>query len=165
MKKTCLYQETQRFSRWWMGLLLVTPLLFLIYKALIPILKGFGDLGGNLSFSFILPSQFWLGFSVWLVVIVFISSSKLVTLIVDDEISVRHFLFVKKTIKIADIKMAQVVSYSFIGYGIIRSSKYGTVYNIKGTTGLALTLGNGKKIYIGTQRPVVLKSIVEKIMG
>ena len=52
------------------------------------------------------------------------------------------------------------------GWGIKTGSrKYGTAYNAYGNTGLQLTLSNGKKILIGTQRPDALKKAMDRMMA
>nr|WP_315263057.1 hypothetical protein [uncultured Flavobacterium sp.] len=44
------------------------------------------------------------------------------------------------------------MNYKFLGFGVRLFTSYGTVYNTKGDTGLAIELKCGKKILIGTQK-------------
>ena len=54
------------------------------------------------------------------------------------------------------------LDYGFIGgYGIRLWTKYGTVYNTSGKIGLAITLNNGDKFLIGTQKSDELKLFLE----
>jgi hypothetical protein len=76
-----------------------------------------------------------------------------------------HFFpFVKKRIDWKDVKSAEVLDYGFVGgWGIRLWTAYGTVYNVKGTKGIAIELLNGKKFLIGTQKETELREILEKI--
>lgn len=68
-----------------------------------------------------------------------------------------------KKVKWSEIDSAEVVDYGFVGgWGVRLGSKYGTVYNVNGSKGLALKLKNGKKFVIGTQKEDELKSVVNK---
>lgn len=69
--------------------------------------------------------------------------------------------FVQKHIPWSEVKTAELVNYGFVGgWGIRQSFKYGTVYNIGGSDGLALVLKDGKKICIGTQKPIELQTVI-----
>ncbi|MCO4822597.1 MAG: hypothetical protein KC469_11050 [Flavobacteriaceae bacterium] len=73
------------------------------------------------------------------------------------------FPFVKKRVHWKEIKSAEIVNYGFVGgWGIRLWTKYGTVYNTKGNTGLAVVLLNGKKFLIGTQKASELNKLVKK---
>lgn len=90
---------------------------------------------------------------------------RLQTEIDKKEIRMHYFPFVKKTFSWNEIKTAAVVDYGFVGgWGIRLWTKYGTVYNTKGSKGLAIELLNGKKFLIGTQKAPELKNIVEGIL-
>ena len=80
----------------------------------------------------------------------------------DNEIKMRFFPFVRKTIKWKEVKSVEVIKYGFVGgWGIRTGTKYGTVYNTRGNIGLKLELLNGKKLLIGTQKQNELKEIIE----
>ena len=153
------FKETQKFSQWWLWLILLfigaLPILG-IYKQLI-IGEKFGDkpmsdLGLIIFavFVFSLIAMFWF--------------MQLKTEIDQNEIRMRFFPLVKKRVSWEEIKNAEIVNYGFVGgWGIRLSTKYGTVYNIKGDKGLAIELLNGKNFLIGTQKPNELTAMLEKI--
>ncbi|MEZ8003480.1 MAG: phosphoethanolamine transferase domain-containing protein [Patiriisocius sp.] len=153
------FKETQKFSQWWLWLILLfigaLPILG-IYKQLI-IGEKFGDkpmsdLGLIIFavFVFSLIAMFWF--------------MQLKTEIDQNEIRMRFFPLVKKRVSWEEIKNAEIVNYGFVGgWGIRLSTKYGTVYNMKGDKGLAIELLNGKNFLIGTQKPNELTAMLEKI--
>ena len=62
------------------------------------------------------------------------------------------------------MKTYQIVDYGFVGgWGIRMGTKYGTVYNTRGKTGLALTLLNGTRYCIGTQKEGELADFLKDI--
>ncbi len=79
-----------------------------------------------------------------------------------EEIRVRFVPFFKKIIPWAEVVSAEVKDYGFIGgWGIRISTKYGRAYNVKGSKGLVLTLKNGKKVLVGTQKEAELRAVVK----
>lgn len=152
------FKEVQKFTQWWLWLILIgigiLPILG-IYKQLI-LGEKFGDkpmtdLGLIIFCVFIfgLIAMFWF--------------MRLKTEIDQNEIHINFVPFYKKRVKWDEIKNAKVIKYGFVGgWGIRLFTAYGTVYNVKGDTGLAIELRNGKKILIGTQKETELKKIVEK---
>ena len=154
-----VFKETQKFSQWWLWLILIgigiLPILG-IYKQLI-IGEKFGDkpmsdLGLIIFtvFVFSLIAMFWF--------------MQLKTEIDQNGISMHFFPLVKKRVNWKEIKNAEIVNYGFVGgWGIRLWTKYGTVYNMKGNKGLAIALTDGNKFLIGTQKPEELTAILEKI--
>jgi hypothetical protein len=154
-----VFKETQKFSQWWLWLILIgigiLPILG-IYKQLI-IGEKFGDkpmsdLGIIIFalFVFSLIAMFWF--------------MQLKTEIDQNEIRMHFFPLVKKRVNWKEIKNAEIVNYGFVGgWGIRLWTKYGTVYNMNGNKGLAIELLNGKNFLIGTQKPEELTAILEKI--
>lgn len=89
---------------------------------------------------------------------------KLKTLITRDEIRATFVPFTKKRVNWNEIREARVLDYGFVGgWGIRYSTKYGRIYNIKGSKGLAIELKNGKKFIIGTQKPGELRELIKKL--
>jgi hypothetical protein len=154
-----VFKETQKFSQWWLWLILIAigalPVSGL-YKQLY-LNEAFGDkpmsdLGLIIFavFVFSLIAMFWF--------------MQLKTEIDQNEIRMRFFPLVKKRVSWEEIKNAEIVNYGFVGgWGIRLSTKYGTVYNMKGDKGLAIELLNGKNFLIGTQKPNELTAMLEKI--
>ena len=152
------FKEVQKFTQWWLWVILigiaVIPI-YGIYKQLI-IGEKFGDQPmsdvGLIIFSifiFGLLALFWF--------------MRLKTKINQEDIQIDFYPFVKKRVPWKEIKSAEIVNYGFVGgWGIRLWTKYGTVYNTKGNTGLAVVLLNGKKFLIGTQKASELNKLVKK---
>ncbi len=89
---------------------------------------------------------------------IYILDVKLVTKI--DSLGITFFWYpFKKNAKIIywkDIKSIEVIPYNFVSFGWGFSPKYGTVNNVSGNTGIALTLINGSKYLVGTQKDQTL---------
>lgn len=157
MKKE--FEETQKFTQWWLWLILI-PIACLpiigIYKQLILGIK-FGDKPMS-DFGLIVFSIL-----IFLLIALFLVM-KLKTFIDKDEIQMNFYPFVKKQIKWNKIKNAEVVNYGFVGgWGIRLWTAYGTVYNVRGNKGLAIELHDGKKFLIGTQKEIELKEVLKKL--
>ena len=88
--------------------------------------------------------------------------SKLKVVVSDKDIKIRHLLFFSKVIDLNEVVEQQIVNYDFVGYGIRKTKKYGTVYNVKGKEGVSITLTNGKKYLVGSQKSKeFLKSLLK----
>ncbi|WP_367768796.1 hypothetical protein AB3G33_09875 [Flavobacterium sp. WC2421] len=153
------FKEEQKFTQWWLWILLIgigfLPV-FGIYKQLV-IGEKFGDKPMS-DLGLILFGFFIFG------LIVLFYFMRLSTEIDKNEIRMRFYPFVKKRVSWGEIKSAEVVNYGFVGgWGIRLWTKFGTVYNIKGSKGLAIELLNGKKFLIGTQKENELDKIVKGI--
>lgn len=154
-----LYKEVQRFTQWWLWLILlsIATIPFLgIYQQII-LDQPFGDQpmsdGGLVTFAILT-----------LLLLLFFAFIRLTTTITAKEIQINFSPFVNKSIKWEAIEKVEVLDYGFVGgWGIRLFTSYGTVYNIRGRKGLAITLKNGKKILVGTQQPQALSNAVHKI--
>ena len=154
-----LYKEVQRFTQWWLWLILlsIATIPFVgIYQQII-LDQPFGDQpmsdGGLVTFAILT-----------LLLLLFFAFIRLTTTITAKEIQINFSPFVNKSIKWEAIEKVEVIDYGFVGgWGIRLFTSYGTVYNIRGRKGLAITLKNGKKILVGTQQPQALSNAVHKI--
>ncbi|MES2239586.1 MAG: hypothetical protein V4497_04935 [Bacteroidota bacterium] len=152
------FKEEQKFTQWWLWLLLIAIALIPVFGIYKQIFQGevFGDKpisDSGLIVTTIIP--FGILFLFWF--------SKLQTKIDSKEIQINFSPFITKNVEWKEVKSAQVISYSFVGYGIRLFTKYGTVYNIKGNKGLAIELKNGKKLLVGTQKVEELTEVVKNI--
>ncbi len=155
------FTEKQKFTQWWLWLILAgigfLPI-YGIYKQLI-----LGEAFGNKPMSdvgLIVFSIFVFG------LITLFGLLNLKTEIDQHEVRMHFFPFAKKKISWNDIKHAQVVDYGFVGgWGIRIGSKYGTIYNVSGSKGLAIELKDGKKFVIGTQREIELEKVINNIQS
>lgn len=156
-----IYSEVQKFRQAWVWLVM-SGLFFLSEYAF------FQQVVFNIPFGkdpapdvvlIIIPS-------ILLLMILMLLYSKLVFEIKDDGIYYRYHPFHFKTIKIKkeDIVSAFVRNYKFSefgGWGIRFSFRgKGRALNVSGKTGLQLVLTNGKKILLGTQKPVELEAVI-----
>ncbi len=141
------FKEEQKFTQWWLWIILIGVAVFPIYGVYKQIIQGlpFGDKPMS-DVGLIIFAVFSLG------LIILFRLFKLTTKIDHNTIHNQFFPFSNRVVNWQDVKWAEVITYSFVGYGIRFSTKYGTVYNIKGNGRLALELKSGKKIIIGTQK-------------
>jgi len=153
------FKEEQKFTQWWLWLILipigVLPVLG-VYKQFI-LHQEFGDYPMS-NLGLILFSLFVLSLVVLFLIM------KLKTSIDSKGIQMSFFPFIKKRVDWNEVKKTNVVNYGFVGgWGIRLWTKYGTVYNMKGSKGLAIELKNGEKFLIGTQKELELNKIAEKM--
>ncbi|NBG67454.1 hypothetical protein [Acidiluteibacter ferrifornacis] len=154
-----LYKEVQRFTQWWLWLILLSiatiPFMGIYQQTILD--QSFGDQpmsdGGLVTFAILT-----------LLLLLFFAFIRLTTTITAKEIQINFSPFVNKSIKWEAIEKVEVLDYGFVGgWGIRLFTSYGTVYNIRGRKGLAITLKNGNKILVGTQQPQALSNAVHKI--
>lgn len=134
------FKETQKFTQWWLWVLLlgIGALLFYVQSNLGPIIL--------IAISLLFLSM------------------RLITQVDEKGIRFRFFPFVKGHYQWHEIASAQIVDYGFVGgWGIRLFTSYGTIYNVKGSKGLAVELKDGKKFCLGTQRPEELQTILSSI--
>jgi hypothetical protein len=147
------FKETQRFTQWWLWLILLFAWGSMIYAFFTD--KTESDVANIVSIVIMcgLPILFW--------------QMRLITRITSEGIYVRFTPFHLKEQFYAwdSIESAQVRTYSplkeYGGWGI----KYGfngqgKVYNVAGNQGLQLVLKSGEKLLIGTQKPVEIQAAV-----
>ncbi len=160
MDPNILFREEQRFTQWWLWLLLGGILLIPIYGIVLQMVfkQPFGDQPmSDVGLIIIFILNFGICFFLW--------ALKLQTTITKDEIKITYPPLAKKRILWSEVEKAEIVKYSsFIGYGLRIWTPYGTVYNVKGNRGLFLILKSGKKMMIGTQRHREIEDIVQSIM-
>ena len=96
---------------------------------------------------------------------------KLVTRIREDGIYYRFFPFhlKEKSILKEDIKSFEVRKYKPIaeygGWGVRKSIRRGSAYNVSGNMGLQLYLKSGRKLLIGTQKAGEIGRAMEAMMA
>ncbi|MCD0457434.1 hypothetical protein LPB85_18505 [Chryseobacterium sp. LC2016-27] len=155
MENKLEFTEKQRFTQWWLWLLLSAVMVYTIYN-FVEDRQYFST--PELTISFLIP----------ILVIILFLVIRLETKIDEQGISVRFFPF-QITFRYypwRNIKKAYVRKYSPLGeYGGwgIRQGLFGKgkAYNIKGDQGLQIILNDEKKILIGTQKQNELKLYLE----
>lgn len=156
-KGKILFKETQRFTQWWIWLFLLLMAALPVYGCIQQLVLG--RAWGNNPMSNTGLVLFTIGMFAF---VYFFSWMQLDTIITKKGIFMKYRPFLKKFFSWEQIKSATCVTYSFVGYGI-RYSSNGMVYNTAGNKGLELTLTNGKKYIIGTQKEEELKQMLTKI--
>lgn len=149
------FSEKQRFTQWWLWLLLSAVMIYSIYN-FVEDRQYFST--PELAISFLIPN---------LVIILFFVI-RLETKIDEQGISVRFFPFqiTFRYYSWRNIKKAYVRKYSPLGeYGGwgLRQGLFGKgkAYNVKGNQGLQIILNDEKKVLIGTQKQNELKQYLE----
>lgn len=155
-----LFKEEQKFTQWWLWLLLLSPLVVLMYSVIAPILNETTNIKTKSLLNDVSWSNFYIPFFILIAILLLFIFLKLKTEITSERIFLRYFPLFSKEWLWADVKKAEVINYGFVGYGIRVSLKHGMVYNVKGNKGLALHFNNGKKIVLGTQKPEELEKII-----
>ena len=154
------FKEEQKFTQWWLWLILIIVGLIPVYGIYKQLIKGqvFGD-NPMSDTGLVLFAIFVFG------IIALIWFMRLNTEIDQKEIRITFIPFTKKNVEWKNVKTAQIVNYGFVGgWGIRHWTKYGTVFNTKGNKGLAIELKNGEKFLIGTQRESELTAIIKKYL-
>ena len=146
-----VYEEEQKFSQWWIYLIL-GGLFFVTAVSL-------AEPG-----SFDLNMGSWIGLALVLALIVLFAALRLKTKISQLEISFHYFPLFRKTVSWDEIDSVQITDYGFVGgWGIRLTKKYGIVYNTKGQHGLLVKLKSGKKFVIGTQQKKEIRAYLGEL--
>lgn len=151
------FNETQRFTQWWLWLIIIgvqAVVLISLYA------EHFTEQQVASQ-----PIPFWaviLIAATTLGVLVLFIIMRLETRIDRSGVGIRYLPFLSRHYLWEHITHAEVVNYGFVGgWGIRLGTKYGTVYNVKGNIGLHLKLKNGKQVCIGTQKAEALKQVLK----
>lgn len=154
-----LFKENQRFTQWWIWLILIVTASLTAYVFIQQLVLD------NPVGSKPLPDAWVIFFSfVYVFILLFFWVLELRTEIDNEEIRARLFPFFQHKFFWDEIKSAEVIEYKFVGFGLRFSQNYGTVLNIKGNKGLSIELHSGAKFLIGTQDPDSLKASVDMKM-
>lgn len=154
-----VYYEKQRFAQWWIWLLLAAVALYPIYQLYVAYFEC-------ISLIESIEGRGWLVVEVLilLAIVVFIATIRLTTTIDNDNITIRFFPLVKRNVCWEEVAKAEVLDYGFVGgWGLRIGTRYGVVYNTSGRKGLAITLKNGKRFLVGTQREEELRSFIKTV--
>jgi hypothetical protein len=152
------YTEIQKFTQWWLWVLLLAVLALPVYGMLQQIILGepFGskpmsDLGLVLFFvgTLLIIGLFWY--------------LELRTEIDETGIRVRLRPISAEVFTWDQIEHIEIITYGFVGYGLRFSSKYGTVYNTRGNKGLSIRLKSGSRYVVGTQNPEGISQILRTL--
>jgi len=158
-----VFEEQQRFNKWWMTLILGVVLLIFVRMLFRIIDAGpLDDRGIIVILVAIIPA-------IALTILIFFIELKSRI----DESGIHAYFspfgIPKKSILWNDIRNVEVVRYNALkeygGWGYRVSFKGKTAMNVKGNMGIKIFLENGKQFLIGTQRPEEAKKILESYMN
>ncbi len=165
MQNDILFTEKQRFTQWWIWLVLLGINGLFLYAIFFQVIGGntFGDKpmsDNGLLFTF--------GFTI-LITLLF-TSLRLDTLIKKDGIYVRFFPFSLSygfyswdTIAKVYVRQYKPIA-EFGGWGLRYSmSGKGRALNVSGNMGLQLEFKDGKKLLIGTQKPKEIELVLTNL--
>lgn len=164
--RMALFRETQRFTKWWIWLLILVPPVIVLFGIVQQVILGhpFGDNpASNLTLII-------LGLIFVLLMPLLFTKLRLTTTVYSDTIHIRFFPLQPRGrfIRFDEIKSFHAREYHPIreygGWGI-RYGHSGMVYNVSGNWGLQLELISGKKILIGSQKARELEEVVAKASG
>jgi hypothetical protein len=145
-----MYTETQRFTQWWLWLILIGVWSSMVYSIITAPPQTNAAVYVSCGIGILLPLLFW--------------QMRLITRITQDGIYVRFipFHFKEKFFPWETITASYIRTYSplkeYGGWGI----KYifngnGLVYNVAGSVGLQLNFKDGEPVLIGTQKGEEIK--------
>lgn len=157
MNQKPLFYEKQKFTQWWLWLIIVganSAIVFTSFKKM-----------PNDDFTF---NIFIFNSIIVVAIILLFFFMSLETTITKEGIYIKYFPFhwKKRFYPFEEIKELEVVKYSPIGdYGGwgVRYGRDGKAFNVKGENGLKLHFSNRKPLLIGTQKPEELKKILEPL--
>lgn len=160
-----MYREVQRFRQWWVWALVAgaAALTWLIFIRQVV----FGHtLGDN-------PAPDWGVWLLWLFIGVGLPALflylRLLLEVTPDRIVVRFRPLHTRTILLAEVEEFGVRKYSAVkeygGWGIKGWSQQKVAYNVSGNEGVELTLQDGRRVMLGSQRAPELAQAIEMAMG
>lgn len=159
-----LYREDQHFSQWWLWVIVlgVAAVAWWAFIQQVFVGKAFGD---NAA-----PN--WAVALIWVVIglgLPFLFEVlRLSVEVLPDAVRVRFRPLHERVIPIAEVAKVEARKYNALkeygGWGIKGWSGKKMAYNVKGSWGVELTLKDGRRVLIGTQKPQELAAAVEGLI-
>ena len=159
-----IFREVQYMRRVWWVLLLVLGTTALMWWGFVQqIILGI-PWGNN-------PSSDWMMWLLWLIFGIgfplFFYWLQLIVEVSEDSVLINYMPLTKTSIPLADIQEAEARTYrplqEYGGWGIRRRSNR-RAYNVSGNSGVEITLHDGRKIMIGSQKAEELALAVNSQM-
>jgi hypothetical protein len=161
--KEILFKETQRFTQWWLWLILGGISAFQLYGCIRQVFLGLSF--GNNPIS----NAALIGLNIFLLIILFFFwQIRLETVITKDRLYIKFFPFHFKFrfFPFSSISKAYVRKYSplqeYGGWGL-RYGFGGKAYNIKGNMGLQIDFKDSSNLLIGTQKAQELEAVLRRL--
>ena len=156
-----LYREEQRFRQTWV-LVIVLGVAGLMWWTFIRQIWLGEPMGDN-------PAPDWGVWLLWIFIGLalpyFFLRARLVIEVTSGQIAIRFFPLSRRQISLADVQTVEVRKYNAIkeygGWGIKGWTAKSVAYNVSGDTGVQLTLRDGRKVMLGSQRAEELAGVIE----
>ena len=164
-----LFKEEQRFTQWWLWLILGSTLLAIVIPLANELSVQLGDTSSEGFLRLILYGSVAGLFIVSVLIVLVLSRLK--TKITYDGIFITFPPLKRKSyrIKVQEIERFEIRKYrakrEYGGYGFRSRRTSGQAYTISGNIGLQLYFKNGKKLLIGTQKKQAIEYAMGKLMG
>lgn len=163
-----LFEEKQRFTQWWLWAIIVstsTLVLGLFGNALyIQLVLGqpWGDEPMS-DDSLIMVSLFTTTAMIVMLMVFFNSTLEIV--VDKSSVSYRYFPLIRRWRRIEreNIQSYEIREYYFKGYGFHRDLRGNKRINVKGNSGIEITMLDGSKLLLGTQQPGDFLSALNKM--
>jgi hypothetical protein len=166
----CRFREEQRFSQWWLYLLLgvlalstTTLFGFGIFKQLVRGLPWGDRPMSDTALAVVGPAVILAGWGA----VLFLRWTRLVVEVRESGLLIWFRPFVHRNILYREIRTCEARTYQPIreygGWGI-RAGRGGMAYNVTGDRGVQLELVNGKRLLIGSQRAGELAAAIHQRM-
>jgi hypothetical protein len=165
MNDNVLFSEKQRFTQWWIWLILIGINVLFVYALITQVFNG-TKFGQNPMSD----TGLWISFTISVLFNFFMFNLRLETIIRKEGIYVRFFPihFKAKFISWENVRSAHVRQYSpmkeYGGWGI-KYSRHGNgkAFSVSGKSGLQLEFRDGDKLLIGTEKGVELMTVLQKM--
>ncbi|MDR2980235.1 MAG: DUF6141 family protein [Bacteroidales bacterium] len=163
METKGFFKETQRYKQWWIWIILLCINGLFFYGIIKQIIIG--EQWGDKPMS---NTGLWVAFGFTLLLTILFACFRLETRITDEGVYVRFFPFqlTYKKYSWDEISKSYVRRYHPIGeYGGwgVRYGRKGKAYNVSGNKGLQLEFVNGKCLLIGTNKPIELEEVLNRM--
>lgn len=153
-----LFQEKQQYTQWWLWSIIASTAVIVVglfvnalYTQLVDG-KPWGD--EPMSNDALIGLSIFIISAMVIMLLVFFNS--VLEIVVDrSSVSYRYFPLIRnwKRIERENINSFEVKTYYMKGYGIHRDLRGNKTINVKGHTGIEITMLDGKRLMLGTQMP------------
>jgi hypothetical protein len=159
------FREVQRFRQWWIWLLVYGIAIFSWYGFIQQIILG-QPFGSN-------PAPDWAMWLIWVLFGIgfplFFHTVKLEVTVLEDCVQIRYVPLASRRIPFQEIERFVVRTYSpireFGGWGLRWGGRNRRAYNVSGNRGVELTLRDGGRVMLGSQRPEELDQALAGGLG